>query len=226
LTGLVDSSKCPECGQPIVEVLTRGPMWRTGGKRYRSETTVFGLPVIHIALGPKDDEPRGKAKGIIAIGDMATGFLAIGGLARGGIAIGGLALGLVSFGGLAIGLLAAIGGGAVGGLASGGGCVGIVASGGGAVGVIADGGGAYGWFARGGDPAGTHTINWQGPSSPRATEIEQRWAWLIGKKAPGNLTLCLWILAMFGLTAAILAVIALLGHVAGSASPSQHEEYR
>ena len=27
LTGLVDSSKCPECGRPLVEVLTRSGRW-------------------------------------------------------------------------------------------------------------------------------------------------------------------------------------------------------
>ena len=27
LTGLIDSSKCPECGKPLVEVLRRGGGW-------------------------------------------------------------------------------------------------------------------------------------------------------------------------------------------------------
>jgi hypothetical protein len=152
--GLTESSKCPECGKPIVEVLQRGRS-RLTGRRYRSDVILFGLPFLHIALGPHDDEPRGHAHGIIAIGDVARGWLAIGGSARGFIAvggraigflaIGGFALGIFSFGGCAIGLTA-LGGGAVGGLAAGGGSVGVVAAGGAAVGVYAVGGGVKGIY--------------------------------------------------------------------------------
>jgi hypothetical protein len=97
------------------------------GVRRRSSIVIMGLPLYHLAMGPDIEagEIRGHAKGIIAIGDIATGWLAIGGLARGIIAIGGCALGLVAFGGAA-----------VGGLAIGGGALGIVALGGGAVGYI------------------------------------------------------------------------------------------
>src|SRR5687768_9506924 len=89
LTGAVDSSKCPECGRPLVEVLTRKGQSLVRGKRYRSKATLWGLPVIHIAVGPAEGELRGKAKGIIAIGDMAFGFLALGGMACGVVAVGG-----------------------------------------------------------------------------------------------------------------------------------------
>ena len=79
LTGLTESSKCPECGKPLVEVLTRQTFsFGNTGKRYRSKATLFGWPVIDVALGPKDGELRGQAKGIIAIGDLAVGGLAIG----------------------------------------------------------------------------------------------------------------------------------------------------
>jgi hypothetical protein len=43
LTGLVDSSKCPECGRPLVEVLIRRP-GLIRGTRYAGRTRVFGLP--------------------------------------------------------------------------------------------------------------------------------------------------------------------------------------
>src|SRR3954464_15285384 len=145
LKGLTESSKCPECGKPLVEVLVRpGQAFMNAGKRYRSKATLFGWPVIDVALGPKDGEMRGHAKGIIAIGDIATGGIAIGGLARGVVAVGGLALGLFSMGGLAVGLVSATGGLAVGGLPADGGAVGIFASGGGAAGAFAQGGGALG----------------------------------------------------------------------------------
>ena len=80
-------------------------------------------PWYDIAVGPDFErgELRGHARGVVAIGDIASGVFALGGLARGVVALGGLSLGLVSFGGLSVGLLAAIGGLAIGGLALGGG---------------------------------------------------------------------------------------------------------
>src|ERR1700716_3870458 len=83
LTGLTDSARCPECGKPLVEVLMRPGFAFRPGKRYRSEVMLMGLPVIDIALGPRGTELYGRARGIIAIGDIATGWLAIGGVSRG-----------------------------------------------------------------------------------------------------------------------------------------------
>lgn len=121
------------------------------GIRKRSAVIVYGLPLYDIALGPDIERGqwRGHAKGILAIGDMATGVVAIGGLSRGGIAIGGLALGVVSFGGLSLGLLASIGGLALSFL---------LAFGGGAVAPVAVGGGAVGYYACGGGAIGKYTI--------------------------------------------------------------------
>ncbi len=118
------------------------------GIRRQSKTTVAGLPLWVIASGPDParGESRGHAKGIVAIGDIATGLLAIGGFARGVIAFGGLAVGVISAGGLAIGFALAAGGAAVGGMAFGGGALGGVAIGGGAVGRYAVGGGAAGTY--------------------------------------------------------------------------------
>jgi hypothetical protein len=193
LLGLVDASKCPGCRRPLVEVLVREPRSTWKFRRYRSPISVFGLPLLHIALGPSQTEFRGHAKGIIAIGDTARGLFAFGGVAFGVIAMGGLAIGLVGFGGAAIGLLSAMGGAAGGGLAVGGGALGVVAQGGGAVGVIADGGGAYGYFARGDQAQGRFTIS-QGSSSPGAEDVLARWGWLIGEK-PGRFALTIWALA-------------------------------
>jgi hypothetical protein len=125
--------------------------------RYTSTAAIGNIPLVSVALGPDlgKGQWRGHARGIIAIGDMATGVIAVGGLATGGICFGGLSLGLASFGGLALGVLLAIGGLAVGGTALGGGAVGGVAIGGGAAGEYACGGGAFGAHvidARGSDP--------------------------------------------------------------------------
>lgn len=176
LTGLTESSKCPECGRPIVEVLTRPSDLPNFGKRYRSKATLFGLPVIDIAFGPKNGEMRGRAKGIIAIGDIAMGGIAIGGLALGGVAIGGMSVGLCTLGGAAIGLLAGAGGLATGALASGGLGVGILATGGLALGLIAQGGAAFGSL--------TSDHRGQLPAS-EAPEVFERFSWFFGPWPPG-----------------------------------------
>jgi hypothetical protein len=104
--------------------------------RRESALRLAGLPLWSVAIGPDlaKGEARGHARGIFAVGDMATGVLAAGGLARGVVAFGGLAIGLASFGGLGLGLIVALGGGAAGAVAVGGGAAGLYAMGGGAVG--------------------------------------------------------------------------------------------
>ena len=110
---------------------------------FRSRRTLLGLPLVHINLR---DRGLCRAKGIIAIGNVATGFLAIGGLGVGLLTLGGLAVGIAAAGGLAAGLLLALGGGAFSlGLALGGCAVSqSVAIGGAAVGQYAAGGAALG----------------------------------------------------------------------------------
>ena len=118
--------------------------------RRHSGATIAGVPLVDIALGPDfaHGQMRGHAKGIIAIGDVATGLIAIGGVARGGIAFGGIAIGLFSFGGLSLAALAAVGGIAVGG----------VALGGAALGGVAIGGAAGGYYSCGGAAVGDHVV--------------------------------------------------------------------
>ena len=204
LVGLTESSKCPECGRPLVEVLrrrgTRSPPY---GKRYRSRATLFGLPVIDVALGPKGNEPRGRARGIVAIGDVATGGLAIGGVARGIVAIGGVAFGAFAVGGMAIGLVAATGGMAVGGLAAGGGAIGILASGGGAAGVFAQGGGALGVHTR--DGRTPRVLPGHDPFAPLA--------WFFGGWPPDAYAMYGPLAVTFGLTLAVGALIGLLAWI-------------
>src|SRR5262245_38365302 len=128
------------------------------GIRKRASWGIGDLPWYDIALGPdfEKGEMRGHAKGVIAIGDIASGFLAIGGLARGIVAFGGLSVGLLTLGGVSVGVLGALGGLAIGTLALGGGAVGGMAAGGGAAGYYACGGAAVGVHASsplGRDPA-------------------------------------------------------------------------
>ena len=132
------------------------------GVRKKSETTLFGLPLVSVATGPDPEkgELYGHAKGIIAIGDVATGVFAMGGVAFGGVSIGGCAIGLISLGGCALSILLAVGGFALG----------AVAIGGCAVGIVAIGGGAIGYYALGGGTTGVYVIN-AVQQSPEAVEL-------------------------------------------------------
>lgn len=215
LSGLTESSKCPECGKPLVEVLERGPLPRMG-RRYRSSIVVFGLPLVDIALGPGDDGKPGRAKGIIAIGDVAAGWLAIGGFARGLIAIGGMALGIFAMGGCAVGVIA-LGGGALGGVALGGAAIGGVVFGGGAIGGSATGGGAAGYFARGGGAYGKYVVM-PARRDPEAIQwFDQLDSWLLVPRqgSPqkrlmvGYLLVSFWALVAL-LTIAVPAALAVL----------------
>jgi hypothetical protein len=102
---------------------------------YKSKRTLFGLPLVHVNVGLGIR----RAKGIVAVGTVATGIVAIGMAAVGLISVGLLALGLLALGTIALGI------GAFGALA-----VGVIAFGGIAVGVLSIGGMAIGKYALGG----------------------------------------------------------------------------
>lgn len=78
---------------------------------YKSKRTLFGLPLVHVCLGRGRSFSKGKAKGIIAVGNRACGVVSVGffgaGLFNVALVGGGLvSLGLVSVGGLALGTFA------------------------------------------------------------------------------------------------------------------------
>lgn len=143
--------------------------------RKQSEWKLFGLPIYDIAIGPDPDkgEVRGHARGIIAIGDIATGGLAAGGFARGLVAVGGGSAGIIAIGGGAVGL-AAIGGLAVGGFALGGLAIGGFAVGGAAIGGVAIGAAALGYYAAGTVALGRYTVSLLA-RSPEAVDFFRRW---------------------------------------------------
>jgi hypothetical protein len=116
---------------------------------YRSHTTLFGLPLVHIRWGRQAGRNKIQpAVGWIACGEVAYGILfASGGLAVGGISFGGASAGIFSYGGASLGLFT------FGGLALGG-----VAVGGAAIGMIASGGFAIAWHAAFGGLAVAHDI--------------------------------------------------------------------
>ena len=102
---------------------------------YKSKITICGIPLVHINIGLG----MYKAKGIIAIGNMAFGVIPMGIISVGLLAFGSLSLGLVAFGALAAGILS------FAGLS-----IGVVAFGGLAIGYLAVGGLAIGVYALGG----------------------------------------------------------------------------
>jgi hypothetical protein len=76
---------------------------------YRSEQVWGDLPVVHVSVGGRQADGRyrlGRARGIIALGDVAMGLVAVGGVAIGLVAIGAVAMGLTAVGALTIGLVA------------------------------------------------------------------------------------------------------------------------
>jgi hypothetical protein len=98
---------------------------------YRSEQMWGDLPVVHVSVGGQQADGRyrlGRARGIIALGDVAIGLVAVGGVAIGLFSVGGVAIGLVALGGVAVGLLA-VGGVAVGLVAIGAVAMGLTAVG-------------------------------------------------------------------------------------------------
>ena len=130
------------------------------GRIYRSQTTIFGLPLIDIQVSNPSTSgelqiPK-TARGWIAIGDRADGILlAIGCVARGGVAFGGVSIGLFSFGGVSLGIVS-MGGVALGAVAFGGLALGGIAIGGLAIGWQAGGGGAVAWDVASGGGAIAH----------------------------------------------------------------------
>jgi hypothetical protein len=108
--------------------------------RYTSTMRLGKWPILAVAFGSdfSRNESRGHARGIIAMGDVATGFIAIGGLARGVIAVGGVAAGFVTVAGVGFGAL-------------------VIA--GVAIAQTAFGGVAIGHYAKGGATIGAHVVS-------------------------------------------------------------------
>lgn len=97
---------------------------------YQSRIRIYGVPLVHIHFGRR----LKKAKGIIAIGNIAIGLVAIGGISLGLLSvgvisialllsIGMISIGLVSIGAIAIGFIS------VGAITLGMYCIGAIANG-------------------------------------------------------------------------------------------------
>lgn len=92
------ATACPGCSGPLRE---RDPAMDASGNwagrslsfyEYKSQTTLFGLPLIHIFLAPTWLVGFRPARAIIAVGNIAIGFAAFGGISLGLVRVGGIAL--------------------------------------------------------------------------------------------------------------------------------------
>lgn len=136
---------------------------------YISKTKLFGLPVLHVNVGLGIY----RAKGIIAIGNVATGIISMGLLSVGLLAFGWLAIGLLAFGGVALGLGVGAGGVATGVVAFGGVAIGVLTFGGCSIGYIAVGGFSVGQYAMGGVARGFIAVGGQNASGTHAFKVPE-----------------------------------------------------
>jgi len=139
---------------------------------YRSKWEFLGMPLVHINTGHRmPGQPVRRARGWLAIGDVASGFLAFGGAAYGVIACGGFSVGLFSVGGMALGLVT------FGGLSAGA----LLGVGGMAMGYGALGGMAYGQYSIGGWTFGPNAAGRGGDPHPVSEAwFESLFGWIIG----------------------------------------------
>ena len=107
---------------------------------YRSKRELWGMPLVHINLCANG---LCWARGVVAIGNVATGLVSVGALSAGLFSFGAISVGLLSLGALVFGLMSA---GAV--------AVGLIAWGGLAVGLVSAGGVVIGQYAVGGVAVG------------------------------------------------------------------------
>ena len=150
------------------------------GSHKRTSLTLFGWPLIDIAMGPNRDkgEKRAHARGIIAISsDVATGIIAQGTVARGVVALGAAAFGVVAIGGLSMGVIC-VGGVAIGLFGFGGLAIGILAAGGVAIGYGALGGVAFGFYAGGGAAHGKYIVSAM-QKDPQAIAFFNKWMFFL-----------------------------------------------
>lgn len=123
-------------------------VFRRSHFEYKSKKMIGNLPLVHIHTGTG----LYRAKGVIAIGNIAEGVLAVGLVAMGGLAIGVVSLGLVAIATLAAGILA-FGSFAIGMITAGAISVGIFSMGALAFGQFAFGASAHGAQVAVGDVA-------------------------------------------------------------------------
>jgi hypothetical protein len=80
---------CPQCGAPY----PARERWDGWGYEYKSQATMFGLPVLHVSFKYRANRMPVVAKGIIAIGQFGCGVVTIAQFGVGFLAVGQFAIG-------------------------------------------------------------------------------------------------------------------------------------
>ena len=68
-----DAFVCPGCGAPY----PAKPKWDGWGYEYKSEATLFGLPLVHVSFKYRPNRAPVVARGIVAIGQFGCGVITI-----------------------------------------------------------------------------------------------------------------------------------------------------
>jgi len=79
---------CPHCGAPY----PTKDKWDGWGYEYKSESTLFGLPLVHISFKYRPNRTPVVARGILAIGQFACGVITIGQFGVGLVSVSQFAL--------------------------------------------------------------------------------------------------------------------------------------
>jgi len=164
---------------------------------YRSKATLFGLPLVHVALGVNPATGRKRsARGIIAIGTAPWGVIAFGDVAVGVIACGIFCYGPIAIGVVAVGIVAL--GSAAAGL--------FWAMGGVAIAPVAIGGAVFGYYANGAIVGGAHTIG-PGVYDPQADKFFNPWVAQYMRWVFAGSLICIPVFLLLGLIPGLMAKI-------------------
>ena len=80
---------CPNCGAPF----PAKHKWDGWGFEYKSKSTLFGLPLVHVSFKYRPNRVPVVAKGVFAVGQFACGLVTISQFGIGVISISQFALG-------------------------------------------------------------------------------------------------------------------------------------
>ena len=80
----------------ITHIPDTPPKPRPCGYEWRTESSLFGLPLVHVAWGRNKEGRKLVAKGILGIGQYAMGFICISQFGLGGLCISQFGIGLLA----------------------------------------------------------------------------------------------------------------------------------
>lgn len=165
---ITGAEAAPEREEPERTVIEKH-YYRCGWEyEYKSQRTLWGLPLVHVHL---QDNGFARAKGIVAVGNVAAGLVSVGIFSAGLLSLGVISLGLL----LSVGCLAA----------------GALSIGGFTAGIIALGGFAWGWLAMGGIASGAYAAGGIATASGIAVGGVARAPLAIGTAVEGARTIAL-----------------------------------